>query len=217
MGTINQATPDEELLRSIRKGDEPALEELLRRHQGKIYGLSLRMLRNSHDAEEVLQDAALTIFQKAGTFQGRAAVSSWIYRITMNACLMKLRKRPKVQAIPLEEELGPAMSEEGMVTEMVVDWSILPREELDRKELAARIEDAVGELPPEYRTVFVLRDVEGLRLKEACEILNLSLPALKSRLHRARLFLRKKLADLVTAPGPVLKPHNPGKPDAEMS
>lgn len=217
MGTINQATPDEELLRWIRKGDEPALEELLRRHQGKIYGLSVRMLRNPHDAEEVLQDVALTIFQKAGTFQGRAAVSSWIYRITVNACLMKLRKRPKVQSIPLEEELGPAMNEEGMVTEMVADWSSLPREELDRKELAARIEEAVGELPPEYRSVFVLRDVEGLSAQEACEILGLSLPALKSRLHRARLFLRKKLSGFFEVPQPVLKPQNPGKSDAEMS
>jgi len=216
MEMTGQATPDTELLGQVQKGSEAAFEELLRRYQGKVYGLSLRMLRNPQDAEEVLQDVILTVFQKAGTFQGKAAVSSWIYRITMNACLMKLRRRPKVQPIPLEEELGPAMSEEGMVTEMVVDWSSLPREELDRKELAARIEDAVGELPPEYRTVFVLRDVQGLSAQEACEILNLSLPALKSRLHRARLFLRKKLADLVTAPQPVLKPHNPGKPDVEM-
>lgn len=198
MGTIDQTTPDEELLRQIQKRNDLALEELLRRHQGKIYGLSVRMLRDSHDAEEVLQDVALTIFQKAGTFQGRAAVSSWIYRVTVNACLMRIRKRPKVQAIPLEEELGPAMNEEGMATEMVADWTALPREQLDRKELTARIEEAVGELPPEYRTVFVLRDVEGLSAQEACEILSLSLPALKSRLHRARLFLRKKLADLAT-------------------
>ena len=194
MGTITQTTSDEELLRQIRKGDEPALEELLRRHQGKIYGLSVRMLRNPHDAEEVLQDVALTIFQKAGTFQGRSAVSSWIYRITMNGCLMKLRKRPKVPAIPLEG-LGPAMNEEGMATERVADWTALPREQLDSKELAARIDEAAGELPPEYRTVFVLRDVEGLPAQEVCEILQVSLPALKSRLHRARLFLRKKLAE----------------------
>lgn len=198
MGIVDQTTPDEELLRQIhRKGDEPALEELLRRHRGKIYGLSVRMLRNPHDAEEVLQDVALTIFQKAGTFQGRSAVSSWIYRITMNGCLMKLRKRPKVPAIPLEG-LGPAMNEEGMATEMVVDWTALPREQLDSKELAARIDEAAGELPPEYRTVFVLRDIEGLSAQEVCEISHLSLPALKSRLHRARLFLRKKLAEYLT-------------------
>lgn len=200
----------------IRKGDEPALEELLRRHQGKIYGLSVRMLRNSHDAEEALQDVALTIFQKAGTFQGRAAVSSWIYRITVNACLMKLRRRPKVQAIPLEEELGPAMNEEGMATEMVVDWTALPREQLDHKELAARIDEAARELPPEYRTVFVLRDVEGLPAQEVCEILHVSLPALKSRLHRARMFLRKRLAEYLVAQ-PALTPQNPGKSDAEVS
>lgn len=204
------------LLHRIAQGDESALVELLSQYQAKIYGVSLRMLRNAHDAEEVLQDVALTIFRKAGTFQGKAAVSSWIYRVTMNACLMKIRKRPKIQAIPLEEELGPAMNEEGMVTETVVDWSSLPREALDRKELAARIEDAVGELPSEYRTVFVLRDVEGLPAHEACEIMNVSLPALKSRLHRARLFLRKKLAEYVTVPHPVSKPQNPGESDAEM-
>jgi RNA polymerase sigma-70 factor, ECF subfamily len=216
METVNQTTPDEGLLRKIQEKSEPALEEFLRRHQGKIYGLSVRMLRNPRDAEEELQDVALTIFRKAGTFQGRAAVSSWIYRITVNACLMKLRKRPKVQAIPLEEELRPAMNEEGMATEMVADWSSIPRDHLDRKELATRIDEAMGELPPEYRTVFVLRDVEGCPAQEACEILSLSLPALKSRLLRARLFLRKKLADFAAAPQPVLKPENPGKSDAEM-
>lgn len=213
---MNQETPDSELLRQIQGGDEPALQEFLRRYQAKIFGLSLRMLKNPHDAEEVLQDVALTVFQKAGTFQGRAAVSSWVYRVTTNACLMKLRRRPQIQSIPLEEELGPAMNEEGMVTEMVADWSSIPRNDLDRKELAARIDEAVGELPPEYRTVFVLRDVEGLSAQEGCEILSLSLPALKSRLHRARLFLRKRLADLVTAPQPALRSQNPGKPDAEM-
>ena len=212
----DQATPDAELLGQVQKGSEAALEELLRRYQGKVYGLSLRMLRNPQDAEEVLQDVILTVFQKAGTFQGRAAVSSWIYRITMNTCLMKLRRVPKIQPIPLEEELGPAMNEEGMVTEMGADWSSIPRNNLDRKEMAARIDEAVEELPPEYRMVFVLRDVEGLSAQEACEVLNLSLPALKSRLHRARLFLRKKLADLVAAPQPVLKPQNPGKSNAEM-
>ncbi|MBI3615465.1 MAG: sigma-70 family RNA polymerase sigma factor [Candidatus Omnitrophica bacterium] len=190
---------DTDLLRQIQKGNESALEEILRRFQAKIYGLSLRMLRHSQDAEEVLQDVALTVFQKAGTFKGEAAVSSWVYRITVNACLMKIRRRPKVQSIPLEEELGPAMNEEGMIAEPVADWTSIPRDELERKELAARIEEAVGELPPEYRAVFVLRDVEGLSAEAACHVLNLSLPALKSRLHRARLFLRKKLADCLLA------------------
>lgn len=206
----NQETSDMDLLRQIQKGDESALQEFLRRFQAKIYGLSVRMLRHSQDAEEVLQDVALTVFQKAGTFKGEAAVSSWVYRITVNACLMKIRKRPKVQSIPLEEELGPAMSEEGMIAEPepVADWTAVPRDELERKELAARIEEAVAELPPEYRAVFVLRDVEGLSAEEACQVLNLSLPALKSRLHRARLFLRKKLADYLLAgqPAPVAAP-----------
>ena len=215
--TSQQETTDADLLRQIQKREESALEEFLRRYQAKIYGLSIRMLRNPQDAEEVLQDVALTLFRKAGMFKGNSAVSSWVYRITVNSCLMKIRRRSKVLSIPLEEKLGPAMSEEGMVTETVADWSSLPREELDRKELVARIDEAVGELPPEYRTVFVLRDVEGLSAEEACEALDLSLPALKSRLHRARLFLRKKLAGYATPPQPTWKSQNPGRSDVEMS
>lgn len=161
------------------------------------------MLRNPHDAEEVLQDVALTLFQKAGTFRGKSAVSSWIYRIAVNASLMKLRQRPKVTMIPLAEELGPEMNEEGEMVEQVADWSNLPRDEMERKELVQKIEEAVEELPLEFRTAFVLRDVEGFSAEEARQILNLSLPALKSRLHRARLFLRKKLAESIRSREPV--------------
>lgn len=159
--------------------------------------MSVRMLHNTHDAEEVLQDVALTVSRKAGTFRGEAAVSSWIYRITMNACLMTLRRRPKVPMLPLAEELGPAMNDEGMTVEPIADWTPGPRDEADRRELAAQIRAAADRLPPEYRMVFVLRDVEGLSADEACAVSGLSLPALKSRLHRARLFLRKSLADVM--------------------
>lgn len=188
---------DAALLQRASRGDEAALQVLLRRYQAKIYGMSVRMLRNTHDAEEVLQDVALTLFRKAGTFRGEAAVSSWVYRITMNACLMTLRRRPKVPMLPLEEELGPAMNDDGMVVEPIADWTQIPRDEASRRELVGRIEAAAARLPPEYRMVFVLRDVEGLSADEACAISGLSLPALKSRLHRARLFLRKSLADVM--------------------
>ncbi len=128
---------------------------------------------------------------------------------------MKLRQRPKVTTVPLFEELGPEMNEAGEVAEPVADWSGLARDELERKELVQKIEEAAQRLPPEYRTVFILLDVEGLSAEEARQILNLSLPALKTRLHRARLFLRKELAD-------TLKQHQPTSSivrgtDAKMS
>ncbi len=195
--TGEPVTSDETLLAQTAEGNSTALEELLARHQAKIYGLALRMLRNSHDAEEVLQEVALILFQKAGTFRGQSAVSSWIYRITVNASLMKLRRSPKVKTLPLEEELVFKMDEIGRPLESVTDWTRLPRQELERKELMQKIEAAADELPPDYRAVFLLRDVEGLSAEETREILGLSLSALKSRLHRARLFLRKRLADHV--------------------
>ncbi len=188
---------DAELLALVGRRDEAAFEVLLRRYRGKMYGMAVRMLRNAHDAEEVLQDVAWALSRKAGTFRGEAAVSSWLYRITMNACLMTLRRRPKVPMLPLAEELGPAMNEEGMTVEPIADWTPGPRDEVGRRELAAHLLAAMDQLPPEYRMVVVLRDVEGLSADEACAISGLSLPALKSRLHRARLFLRKQLAGVM--------------------
>jgi len=187
---------DEQLLIArLKAKDEAALDLLMAEHGRKVYGLSLRMTGNHHDAEEVCQDVFLAVFEKIGAFRQEAKLSSWIYRITANTALMKLRKRPKVQELPLEEELGPAMNAEGMIAVPVQDWSRLPDEELDRKELAGRLMDAIEQLPSDYKLVFVLRDVEGFSAEEACGILEISVAALKSRLHRARLFLRKQLAD----------------------
>lgn len=201
---------DAVLLQRISRGETAALSALLGRYRTRIYGMSVRMLHNTHDAEEVLQDVALTLFRKAGAFRGEAAVSSWIYRITMNACLMTLRRRPKVPMLPLAEELGPAMNDEGMTVEPIADWTPGPRDEAARGELAAQIRAAADRLPPEYRMVFVLRDVKGLSAEEACVVSGLSLPALKSRLHRARLFLRKQLAD-------AMAEHAPRRSDVPVS
>ncbi len=186
---------ERELIKQLRAQNEATLAAFMAEYETRVFGLALRLTGNRQDAEEVLQDVFLTVFQKIDSFRGDSKLSSWLYRIATNAALMKLRKRPKGKEIPLEEELGPAMTEEGMLAEPVADWSRLPPDELDRKELARRIEAAISQLPAEYRSVVVLRDVEGLSAEEACEILDLSVPALKSRLHRARLFLRKQLAD----------------------
>lgn len=184
-----------DLIARIKAKDETALDALMEEYGGKVYGLAARMTSNHHDAEEVCQDVFLAVFEKIDTFRGEAKLSSWMYRITANAALMKLRNRPKVKTLPLEEELGPAMTEDGMMTEPVADWSRLPSDEVERKELTARLAQAVEQLPPESRSVFVLRDIEGLEAEEASQVLEISVAALKSRLHRARLFLRKQLAD----------------------
>lgn len=206
---------EQELLRQLRARDEAALAAFMAEYETRVFGLALRMTGNRQDAEEVLQDVFLTVFQKIDSFRGDSKLSSWIYRIATNAALMKLRKRPKVQQVPLEEELGPAMTADGMIAEPVADWSRLPNDELDRKELIQRIEQAMNLLPADYRSVVVLRDVEGLSAQEACEILSLSEAALKSRLHRGRLFLRKQLADYAvsrTAPPSMMQKTgiNPG-------
>jgi len=186
---------DDQLVAKLLARDEAALEALMVQYQTRVFGLAFRLTGNRQDAEEVLQDVFLAVVQKIDGFRRESKLSSWIYRIATNAALMKLRKRPKVQQIPLEEELGPGMTEDGMIAEPVVDWSRLPNDELDRKELGQRIEQAMNLLPADYRSVVVLRDVEGLSAQEACDILSLSEAALKSRLHRGRLFLRKQLAD----------------------
>jgi len=193
MGVTQQG--DDQFVAKLLARDEAALEALMAQYQARVFGLAVRLTGNRQDAEEVLQDVFLAVVQKIDGFRRESKLSSWIYRITTNAALMKLRKRPKVQQIPLEEELGPAMTAEGMIAEPVVDWSKLPNDELDRKELGQQIEQAMNLLPVDYRSVVVLRDVEGFSAQEACEILRLSEAALKSRLHRGRLFLRKQLAD----------------------
>lgn len=202
---VNPQPQDQDFVRRLKARDEAALEELMAQYETKVFGLALRMTGNRQDAEEILQDVFLSVFQKIDGFRGDSKLSSWIYRVATNMALMKLRKRSKFQEIPLEEELGPKMTEEGMIAEPVIDWSRLPDEELIRKELLHRIDEALTALPTDYRSVFVLRDIEELSAEETSQILEISIVALKSRLHRARLFLRKELADYMTAHFPNFK------------
>ncbi len=212
-----QAVDDARLVERLRAQDEAAVEALIAQYQARVFGLALRLTGNRQDAEEVLQDIFWSVLKNIHSFRGESMLSTWIYRIAANTALMKVRKQPKSEHIPLEEELGPAMTEDGRIAEPVVDWTRLPSDELERKELARRLERAIAQLPPDYRAVFVLRDIEGLSAEEASEVLNLSVPSLKSRLHRARLFLRKQLADYVTAGHPGSIPPTPRRRDAQMS
>lgn len=180
---------DIELVAGLQQGDASAFSELLTRYTEKVNHLALRITRNQEDAEEILQDVFVTVFKKVDRFEGKSAFSSWLYRITVNTAFMKLRKRKQSQAVSLDE-VGEAANENfsGKRSD-TSDVNFIS----SRHELRAQLDAAIEKLPDEYKAIFILRDVDGLSNQEVGEILNLSVPAVKSRLHRSRLMLRKKL------------------------
>lgn len=180
---------DAELVEMLRGGDKAAFTELLQRYSEKAHHLAVRITRDQEDAEEILQDVFLTVFNKINLFEGKSAFSSWLYRITVNTAFMKLRKRKQQAAQSLDD-----------VTQTIQEtWVGTGSDSCDigyistRHELRSALEDAIERLPDDYRAIFVLRDVDGLSNHEVGEILNLSVAAVKSRLHRSRLMLRRKL------------------------
>ena len=181
---------DVELLNKFKKGCKDSYEQIVRKYESKVHSLALRLTKNTEDAEEVLQDVFITIYKKADSFQGKSKFSSWLYRITCNASFMKLRKNKQEQAIAMDD-LAPFLQEKA------INGDIKLTNRGDHvsmnKEIRVALETAISKLPEEYRAVFVLRDIDGLSNKEVGNILNLSVPAVKSRLHRSRLMLRKKL------------------------
>jgi RNA polymerase sigma-70 factor (ECF subfamily) len=184
---------DRELLEAIRRGEEAAVEELFDRFHARIYSLAMSIVRNESDAQEAVQDVFLTVVRKADTFQWNSALFSWIYRICVNTCLMRLRGRKRNETVSLEEFM-PVFNEEGMHVSPVEDWTGKAEKDLLNRELGQVIRKASDALSEKYRIVFLLSDVEGLSNEEAAEVLGLSVPAVKSRLHRARLFLRERIS-----------------------
>ncbi len=185
---------EEQLVKDLQAGKTESFERLATLFQKKIYALSFNLTRNAMDSEDVTQEVLLTLFKKIHTFQGKSAFSSWVYRITLNATYMKLRSRKKDQSISIEELL-PSFNGSGFQQEKIQDWSENTESLLFDNETRETIQKAVDLLPEKEKIVFLLRDVEGLPTEKVGEILELTVPAVKSRLHRARLFLRKKLAN----------------------
>jgi RNA polymerase sigma-70 factor (ECF subfamily) len=180
---------DQELIVEFQKGNQQSFEELISRYSSKVFSLASRLTRNVEDAEEVLQDVFVTVHRKIGGFEGKSSFSSWLYRVTMNAAFMKLRKRKQDQTVPLEElvqqaHVVPALQspEHAHVDSLSI-----------RNEMLQALETAIRKLPDDYRPVFILRDVDGLTSREVSRILDLTVPAVKSRLHRSRLMLRRRL------------------------
>ena len=181
---------DTDLIVQFQKGCMLSFEELMSRYETKVHNLAMRLTRNSEDAEEVLQDVFVTVYRKVSGFEGKAKFSSWLYRITVNAAFMKLRKRKQDQSIPLDD-MVPQLQNKVIMQRNTVDS--FSDSLAITNEIREALELAISKLPEDYRAVFVLRDVDGLSNKEVGEILSLSIPAVKSRLHRSRLMLRKRL------------------------
>jgi len=184
---------DEILVKKSQKGDYPSFEELVKRYEKKIYNLAYRIMGNKEDASDVLQETFLQAFKKLATFKGKAKFSTWLYRIAVNICLMRKRKGKKMETVSLDVPILTKKEDE-IKRELRDDWSENPLATLENKEVKKTLSEAIDSLPEEYRTVFLLRGLNGLSNEEVAEVLKISLPAVKSRLHRARLFLRDRLS-----------------------
>lgn len=179
------------MITAARAGQQDAFAEIVERHSGTIYNLALRLVNNPQEAEEVLQETFISAFQALDRFEGRSQLGTWLYRIAYNAALMRLRRR----RVPTESLDEPTMTDDGdLLPREFVDWSTLPDEQLLGKERRRVLDAALASLPDTLRSVFVLRDIEGLSTAETAEALGLTETNVKVRLHRARLALREKLS-----------------------
>ena len=190
-----KADGDAALVEALRREDPEAPELLVETYGDRVYRLALRITGSNEDAEEVAQDALWTAARKISTFKGEAAFGSWLYRIAANAAYQKLRARKaKAHEIAMDDVL-PAFDDAGRHFEPMADWSDRVDEQALQGELRQVLGAAIDELPPDYRTALVMHDVEGLSNPDIAEALGISLPAVKSRVHRSRLFVRKQLAE----------------------
>jgi RNA polymerase sigma-70 factor, ECF subfamily len=186
---------DAELVEALRREEPDAADRLVERYGDRVYRLAMRITGLNEDAEEAAQDALWTAARKIHMFKGESAFGSWIYRITANAAYQKLRTRRQKSAEIAIEDVLPSLDGDGRHFEPMDDWSNRVDEQALQGELRRVLQQAIDGLPAEYRTALVLHDVEGLSNPDIAEALNISLPAVKSRVHRSRLFVRKQLAD----------------------
>ncbi len=182
---LNSELTDLELINKIQAGDKGAFEVLANRYSSLAYNLALKFTKNPTCAEEVVQNVLVTVHKKLSSFKGQSAFSSWFYRVTANASLMYLRKKRQDKSTPVEN-IGLEL--ENAKTQIKKSY-----DKLESKEIGKHIEKALATIPNEYRIIFILRDVDGLSSKEVSSITGVTVAAVKSRLHRARLMLRKSL------------------------
>ena len=183
--------PDEEaLLQGLLKGERDACACMLKRYAPRVYAVALRMMGDPDEAEEVLQEAFISACKHIHTFEGRSALSTWLHRITVNAALMRLRKR-KAFEVSLDAPVETLDGDD--IPRQIADWAYVPDDHALDTETRQVLEEAIAQLPDSMRTVFVLREIEGYNTEETAKMLGISVSAAKVRLHRARLRLRELL------------------------
>lgn len=184
---------DAALVERAAKGDFKAFEELVRSTEARLYAHLLRLTENAADAKELLQESYLSAYKNLGSFKGHSSFATWVYRIATNHALMHFRrKKPEVGLDGLEEL--PIPSHEELRSRRISDWDLDPSEAAHHKEVRHLLEEAIAKLPPAYRAVVALRDIEGLDTEETAQVLGINPGAVKTRLHRARIFLRELLS-----------------------
>src|SRR5712672_4127066 len=196
MGTIQtnvtgDLSEELQLVQAAKRGDITAFEQLVKRYDRNVFRIAQHITQHREDAEDVVQDAFLKAYENLGQFQGQSKFYTWLVRIAVNEALMKLRRRRPERTVSLDEDVK---TEDDSVPREVADWSPNPEQMYNQAELKEILSKTIQGLPPSFRTVFVLRDVEGLSTEETAEALELSIPAVKSRLLRARLQLRERLS-----------------------
>lgn len=183
--------PDLALVAQAKQGDVQAFEQLVKRYDRQVFRIAQHITQNREDAEDVVQDAFLKAFEKLDQFQGNSKFYTWLVRIAVNESLMRLRRRKTGKMVSIDEDIE---TDEGSVPRDLAEWRPDPEALYGQSELADILRKTINGLPPGFRIVFVLRDVEGLSTEETAESLGLSIPAVKSRLLRARLQLRERLS-----------------------
>jgi RNA polymerase sigma-70 factor, ECF subfamily len=179
-----------ELINKAQNGDKAALAELVGRYEQTVYNFAFKICRDPDKAEHIMQETFYSMVKSLHQFDGKSKLSTWLYKIVSNHCLMLARKLKNKQFISIDEN----EDDDSLYTESyTADWSAIPYKEAENKELRKILDEAIQKLSPEYRMIFLLRDVEALSTEETAQVTDLSVPAVKSRLHRARAFLRKEL------------------------
>ncbi len=189
-GTRGQAT-DRDLFRAAQAGDYTAFEEIVRRYHERVFRLAFGMTKSESDAEEIVQDTFLNVFRNIKSYRADAAPGSWIYRVAANSALMRLRTKRRKPLLSIEDMPASENGQSGLWP--VGAWARQPDEKLLNQELMGRLDEAISRLPEKYRLVLLLRDVEGLDNDEVAETLGLTVPTVKARLHRSRMFVRDEI------------------------
>jgi len=178
---------ENKLINLAKKGDKKALAQLVKMHEQTIYNFAFKICRDKEKAENIMQESFYSMVKSINQFSGSSKLSTWLYRIVSNHCLMLARKMKSRPFVSLEND------DDLFEDKQFADWSFIPEKEVENEELRVILDNAIQKLSPEYRMIFLLRDVEGFSTEETAETAELSIPAVKSRLHRARAFLRNEL------------------------